>query len=224
MADRKSREDKIRELKEKLRRLEEQPSGHRKEGAAREALKGLGEVIPGLGRILQGLEDSESFQERLEAIDKELDERLGEAIPHKGKAGGPGTGIGKGSVPRSGAIPRVERGFSIGSLAREETSFEVKEKKGKPKRRRPTKPQPIVEREVLVDIFEEDGHLKIIAELPGVEEEDVIVELGEDKVVVSAESPHCRYRKEVPLPCSIRGEPKTWYRNGILEIELTKGE
>ena len=209
MAEKKEREDKIRELEEKIKRLEEQQERRKRGGVAGGVLRGLGEVIPGLGKMLEGLEDSEAFQERLEAINKEVDKRLRET-PLKRVEGG-GIGIGIGGMPKKGSIPRVEKDFSIETLAPQKPGA----KKPQPKREK-------VEKEVLVDIFEEDKHLKIIAELPGVEEKDIKVELKEDKLTISADTPYRKYYQEVALPCPVKGEPKASYKNGILEIELEK--
>ena len=202
MAEKKEREDKIRELEEKIKRLEEQQERRKRGGVAGGVLRGLGEVIPGLGKMLEGLEDSEAFQERLEAINKEVDKRLRET-PLKRVEGG--------SIPGKGSIPRVEKDFSIETLAPQ-----------KPGAKKPPPKKEKVEKEVLVDIFEEDKHLKIIAELPGVEEKDIKVELKEDKLTISADTPYRKYYQEVALPCPVKGEPKASYKNGILEITLEK--
>jgi len=224
MAEKKERRDKIRELEEKIRRLEEQQE-KRGGGVAGGVLRGLGGVIPGLGKMIEGLADSEAFQERLEAINKEVDERLRETPLKRVEGGGIGIGLGglgKGSIPGKGAIPRVERSFSIRTLADEKPAFEVKEGKPKSKGRRAAKPQPTVEREALVDIFEEDKHLKIIAELPGVEERDINVQLEEGNLIISADTPYRKYHQQVLLPCPVKGKPGVSYKNGILEIDLKK--
>ena len=222
MAEKKEREAKIRELEEKIKRLEEQLERRKRGGAAGGVLRGLGDVIPGLGRMLEGLEDSEAFQERLEAINKAVDERLREAPLKRVEGAGIDIGIGRERMPGRGSIPKVERGFSIRSLAEDKPSFEVKGRKPKSKGERAAKPQPTVEREVLVDVFEEDKHLKIIAEIPGVQEGDIIVESKGNAVLISVDTPQRKYHKEVALPCPVKGEPGTSYKNGILEIELEK--
>ena len=79
------------------------------------------------------------------------------------------------------------------------------------------------QREPLVDVFDEGNHLLIIAELPGVEEKDIEIQVRVDTLTLSAQSPGQRYLKEVALPCPVEGEAKTSYRNGILQVELTKG-
>jgi len=213
MAEKKRRKEKIRELEEKIKRLEEQQRKSKRGGVAGGVLRGLGDVIPGLGKMLEGLEDSEAFQDRLDAINKEVDKRFRET-PLKKVEGG-GIGIGLGSIPRKGSIPKVERGFSIETLASEKPTVKRQARKPRPK-------EEEVKKEVLVDIFEEDEHLKIIAELPGVEEKDIKVELKEDSLIISADTPYRKYYKEVALPCSVKGVPGASYKNGILEIELGK--
>ncbi len=248
MAEKKKREEKIRELEEKIKKLEEQQGSIRgrppetpRGGVAGGVLRGLGGVIPGLGKMLEGLEDSEAFQERLDAINKEVDKRFRET-PLKRVEGGT---QGRTTMPKRESIPgrsplrsergislglgslRVDRDFSIRTLAsdREEPSFEVKAEKRKTVRERAASPQPAkekVEKEILVDIFEEDEHLRIIAELPGVEEKDIKVELKEDSLTISADTPYRKYYQEVTLPCLVKGAPETSYKNGVLEIELEK--
>lgn len=205
------REDKIRELKQKIKRLEEEAQERKRFGATSGLLRGLGSLLPGLDKLIEGLEGSEAFQQRLEAIDEEIEARLREA-PSRGEEKGRSTIPSKGSIPGRSPM-HVKRGFSLRTLA-EEHPFEVKTKKPEPKR----------EREVLVDIFDEENHLKVIAELPGVEEKDIETDLEGNTLSISADSPSHRYYKEIALPCSVKGELKTAYRNGILEIELEKAE
>ena len=222
MAEKNDREDKIRELEEKIKKLEEQQEKRSRTGAAGGVLRGLGDVIPGLGRMLEGLENSEAFQERLEAINKEVDKRLRETPLKRVEGGGIGSGIGRGSIPGRGAIPKVERSFSIRTLAEEKPEFDVRAEKSKSARARPRPKEKKVEKEVLVDIFEEDEHLKVIAELGGVEEKDIKVELKKDSLTISADTPYRKYYKEVALPCPIKGKPEKSYKNGVLEIRLEK--
>jgi HSP20 family protein len=78
-------------------------------------------------------------------------------------------------------------------------------------------------REPLVDVIDEGETVKVIAELPGVEKEDVRLEALEDTLIVSAERNDRRYYKEVRLPSPV--EPtsaKSTFNNGILEVTLKK--
>jgi HSP20 family protein len=79
------------------------------------------------------------------------------------------------------------------------------------------------EREPLVDVIETDGEVHIVAELPGVEKNDIKLHGTEDTLVISVETPQHRYYKEVKFPAKVRvKEAKTQYKNGVLEVTLPK--
>lgn len=191
-------EEKIRELEEKLKRLEEH-KGEMPEGTAASILKGLGGIIPGLKGLVKGLEKSEAFRERLGAIDKEIEARL-RSQPLKR------TGEG---------VPSFQFGLSRGT---------------RPMSIPPTKRQatPRVKREVAaskeppVDVFDEETHLRVLAELPGVEEKDIKVTLKEAQLVISADTPSHKYHKEITLPYVPKGQMDKSFRNGVLELILWK--
>ena len=78
-------------------------------------------------------------------------------------------------------------------------------------------------REPLVDVFDEKEAIRVIAELPGVETNDIKVELEGDILSIAADGKNRKYNKEILLPA--KGKPeslKTSYRNGILEITVSK--
>lgn len=92
---------------------------------------------------------------------------------------------------------------------------------------RETEKGPVVEevREPLVDVFDEEQTVQIVAEMPGVEEKDVVVEIKDDILTVAAETGMKKYSKEVLLPAKVQPAPLSKsYRNGILEITLRKRE
>jgi HSP20 family protein len=77
--------------------------------------------------------------------------------------------------------------------------------------------------EPLVDIFDEQDHVLVLAEMPGVGEGDIHLGLKDDILTLAAEKGDKKYRKEVLLPASFSSD-KMSYRcqNGVLEIKLTK--
>ena len=75
-----------------------------------------------------------------------------------------------------------------------------------------------------IDVFEEEDHLRLIAEMPGVEEKDIKIDVKGDKLTISTDVPHHRYRGEVTLPCPTKGEPKISHKKGVLEIRFEKGQ
>ncbi len=84
---------------------------------------------------------------------------------------------------------------------------------------------PVVEeiREPLVDVFEEGEEISVVAELPGVEENGIKLEVEGDLLTITAENGGRRYSKEVLLPSPVeRSKMKSSYNNGVLEIRLPK--
>lgn len=83
---------------------------------------------------------------------------------------------------------------------------------------------PVVEetREPMVDVFEEKDYLLIVTEIPGVDEDQVKIELKEDILTLEAgEKGHLHYKTEVSLPYSVDPKSKKMsYKNGILNIEF----
>jgi len=78
-------------------------------------------------------------------------------------------------------------------------------------------------REPIVDVFDEGEKLVVIAELPGVEEKGIHLEVKDDILDVSAEAKDRKYSKEILLPSSVdAGSMESSYKNGILEIRLGK--
>jgi len=89
---------------------------------------------------------------------------------------------------------------------------------------RETQTGPVVEevREPIVDVFDEGEQVRVLAEMPGVNETDIQHELKGDILILSAEDGR-KYYKEVLLPASVKEEEvKVSYKNGILELRLLK--
>ena len=79
------------------------------------------------------------------------------------------------------------------------------------------------EREPLVDIIETDGEIHIVAELPGVEKNDIKLHGTEKTLTISVDTPQRKYYKEITLPAKVNvKETKTEYKNGVLEVTLSK--
>lgn len=78
-------------------------------------------------------------------------------------------------------------------------------------------------REPIVDVFDEKDHVEIIAEIPGVGEEDIKTEVKDDVLTISAESGDRKYSKEILLPKEVDTKKiKYSYKNGILTLMLKK--
>lgn len=76
------------------------------------------------------------------------------------------------------------------------------------------------EREPLVDIIRGKEELRVVAELPGVNKEDLHVNADESSVTIeSAATGEQRYHKRIDLPDAVDpATAKSTYKNGILEI------
>ncbi len=78
-------------------------------------------------------------------------------------------------------------------------------------------------REPLTDVVDRGKHVSITVEMPGVEREDVQLEVGTRTVVVSVEKADQRYHKEIELPCEVKPESATAScKNGILDLTIEK--
>lgn len=84
---------------------------------------------------------------------------------------------------------------------------------------------PTVEevREPIVDVFDEKEEIVVMAEMPGVNEEGVSIDLKGDILEIKAVSKDRKYRKEVLLPAKVKPETlQSSYKNGILEVKIKK--
>ncbi|MEM3736523.1 MAG: archaeal heat shock protein Hsp20 [Candidatus Bathyarchaeia archaeon] len=80
-------------------------------------------------------------------------------------------------------------------------------------------------REPLVDVMPTNGEIKVIAELPGVNKQDINLSGLEDKLIISVDTPGRKYYKEVDLPVKVDVKSaKSTYINGVLEVTLPKVE
>lgn len=91
------------------------------------------------------------------------------------------------------------------------------------------------------DVFEDDRRLVVRLEVPGMEKEDLDIQVLDDALVVSGEKRFARedsegrwrvmqcaygsFRRVVPLPVAVKAEEaRASYRNGVLRVELPKVE
>lgn len=156
--------------------------------------KGIGDLIDLVSGMVEKVD--------LADLDEETLSRLRRASR---SGGGAPRGVYGISVRRGvGGIPRVQ---PFGNIRRTERG-------------------PIVDevREPLTDLFDEDDLLIVIAELPGVEEKEIRIEIEDDTLEFSSTGRR-EYAKELPLPCPVdESAMETTYKNGVLEIRLRKAE
>ena len=76
-------------------------------------------------------------------------------------------------------------------------------------------------REPLVDVVSSAKDIRVIAELPGVNKEDVNVTANEKSVVISVDTEGRKYYKELDLPATVDPQQaRSTYNNGVLEVTL----
>jgi len=90
-----------------------------------------------------------------------------------------------------------------------------------------------------IDIFEQDGKLMVRADLPGVDLDDVTVEISDDALVIEGERTYeheedkegvyqverayGHFRREIPLPEGVKPDTATaTFKNGVLEIAVER--
>ena len=90
-------------------------------------------------------------------------------------------------------------------------------------KRTPKGPKVEEEREPIIDVFDEKEEIKVYAEMPGIDEEAIMVDLKGDILEVKAVSKDRKYHKEILLPAKVKPETlEKSYKNGILEIKIKK--
>ena len=171
------------------------PAGHKEGQFGFEA--NLGNLFGGIGNLVQKL--------------SELAEKGGELRREGGF-----------EIPKDAKGLKGVYGFTVklGGLGGEPVSVEPFGNIRKDKRGEPTVTD---EREPLVDVFNEDDHVLVVAEVPGVEESKIKTELKGDVLVLAAEGRDRKYRKEVLLPRVFKTPAVARsFRGGILEIRITE--
>jgi len=76
-------------------------------------------------------------------------------------------------------------------------------------KRTPKGPTIEKEREPITDIFDEEDEVIVMAEMPGINADDIKLDLKEDILDISAQNKDRKYHKEVLLPAKIKAETLT---------------
>jgi len=76
-------------------------------------------------------------------------------------------------------------------------------------------------REPLVDVVSSDKEVRVIAEMPGVNKEDIDVTVNDKSLIISVDKEERRYYKELDLPGVVDPKgAKSTYNNGVLEVTV----
>jgi HSP20 family molecular chaperone IbpA len=153
----------------------------------------VGQFIPGLGGIIKALDQSSpEFRQRIADTDAEIKHRIDVGWSSK---------------------PAVDYHISTRPMRHGPMN-----KNTAPRTQSIRMPDvgsgPI--REPIVDVLEAKDGITVIAELPGISEEDLSVNLSENIVEIKAG----QFSKKVSLPRSAGSILEKTYRNGILQLKL----
>jgi len=170
---------------------------------AREELENL-EDLPLVGGFIKGLGKFIDLAEKVEEAGGKI-EKKGEIRGKEGKA----RGIYGFSIGTLEGIPRIQTFGNIKPVK--------KETKAKPEFK-------ITEnREPIVDVFDEKGEIRIVAELPGVSEDSISLDLKGDILTLEAGDEKRKYSKEILLSAKVAFESREKnFKNGVLEIKFKK--
>jgi HSP20 family protein len=198
-ADKKKDEERIAILEKRIAELESAANAPRISQPAANVdsnihVEGLvesvvGQFIPGLGGIIKALEaSSPEFRKKIADTDAEIKHRI-----------------------------------DVGWSSKPVVDYHVSTR---PIRRGPGKTTPQVEsvrmpaqgpvREPIVDVLEGKDGITVIAELPGVSEEELNIKLDEADLHISAG----HFSKKITLPHVAKEIREKSYKNGILQIKL----
>ena len=87
----------------------------------------------------------------------------------------------------------------------------------------PKGPKVSEQREPITDVFDEKEEVVVMAEMPGISEEGISIDLKGDILAIKAVNRIRKYYKEVLLPSKVRPETMTSrYKNGVLEVRIKK--
>ena len=152
----------------------------------------VGQFIPGLGGIIKALEKSSpEFRNRIADTDAEIKHRIDVGWSSKPVVDYHISTRPLSSGPRRKTAPR-------------EVNVRMPEK------------GPI--REPIVDVLDGKDYITVIAELPGITEEDLIVQLKGESLEINAG----KFNKTVVLPYAPKSIMEKTYKNGILQLKIER--
>jgi len=85
--------------------------------------------------------------------------------------------------------------------------------------------EPVIsdEREPLTDIIEGDEDVAVTVEMPGVEKEDIDLNVTGDTLEITVDTPARKYHKRLDLPCGVKPKTtKATYKNGVLDVVMAR--
>ncbi len=183
-------EERIERLEKRIAELEKAARKEEKEIRVEGLVENVvGQFIPGLGGIIKALEESSpEFRQRIADTDAEIKHRIDVGWSSK---------------------PVVDYHVSTRPISR-------RPGKTAPRAESVRMPASGPERAPIVDVLEGKDGITVIAELPGVSEEELKIDLQEDSLEIQAG----RFSKKIALPYKAHSIQERSYKNGILQLKL----
>jgi HSP20 family protein len=83
--------------------------------------------------------------------------------------------------------------------------------------------EPKAAREPLIDVIDEPGQVRVVAEVPGVEKSEIKTIVSDTALTIKVDAGRQKYYREVELPEIVDPDSsKASYNNGVLEVKLRK--
>ena len=77
--------------------------------------------------------------------------------------------------------------------------------------------------ETHVDVFDEGDSLRLVADLPGIEKEDVSLQCDGEVLTIEAVSEQRHYQERITLPARVdEHSAEATFNNGVLEVSFEK--
>ncbi|MDM7913046.1 MAG: Hsp20/alpha crystallin family protein [Methanotrichaceae archaeon] len=184
-------EERIKRLEKKIADLEKESKKQKEEIHVEGIVESMvGQFIPGLGGIIRALEQSSpEFRQRIADTDAEIRHRIDVGWSSK---------------------PVVDYHISTRPVKRGPMQTTPRPPSVRMPEKGPT-------REPIVDVLEGKEETTVIAELPGVSEEDLKVDLTGNTLEITAG----QFSKKVSLSRPAKAILEQSYKNGILQVKLS---
>jgi hypothetical protein len=152
----------------------------------------VGQFVPGLGGIIKALEKSSpEFRNRIADTDAEIKHRIDVGWSSK---------------------PVVDYHISTRPLS------SGPRRRTAPREVNVRMPENGPVREPIVDVLDGKDYITVIAELPGISEDNLKVELKGESLEINAG----QFSKTVALPCTPKSIIERTYKNGILQLKIER--
>ncbi|MFB6135256.1 MAG: Hsp20/alpha crystallin family protein [Halobacteriaceae archaeon] len=76
-----------------------------------------------------------------------------------------------------------------------------------------------------VDVYETDEELRVVADIPGVEKDDLTLKCDGEVLTISAATNHREFDERLRLPSAVdENSASATFNNGVLEVTLDRGD